>query len=110
MIKILPLIFAGFILTGAFSSCKKDPVSPKTCDTCTKPCDTCTKPCDTCNLNRDSLAHAFVWKEYTIPGLPAGTGVSVFGPNDMIIVAYNLYHFDGTKFVDMHPIRNGSNT
>jgi hypothetical protein len=28
----------------------------------------------------------------------------------MIIVANSLWHFDGTNFTDLHPIRNGSNT
>ena len=103
------------MLAGSvFTSCKKDPVSPPDtthhkCDTC---CDTCTKPCDTCNLNKDSLAHAFLWTEYIdkIPGEANLTGVWVFGPNDMIIVGGNLWHFDGTNFTDLLPIRNGSNT
>ena len=106
-------MIAGFFLTGAASSCKKDPVSSG--------CDTCKKTCDTCNLNqdslahiRDSLAHAFTWKEFI--NVPSGdadnhfSGVWVFGPNDMILVGASLWHFDGVNFTDIQPIRNGSNT
>src|SRR5579872_996710 len=111
--KILLIILLGFFLAGSiFTSCKKDPVSP--CDTCTKPCDGCINSCDTCNLNRDSLAHAFTWKEYL--NIPPGdadnhfSGVWVFGTNDMIIVGGSLWHFDGMNFTDLLPIRYGSNT
>ena len=121
MKKILPLIFVITMLFagGIFSSCKKhingppDDTSHK-CDTC---CDTCKKdtshhpPCDTCNLNKDSLAHAFVWTEYInkIPGETNLTGVWVFGPNDIMICANSLYHFDGSNFTLIHCIRNGTN-
>ena len=117
MKKILPLIFVITMLFagGIFSSCKKHITEPPQdtthkCDTC---CDTCHKvPCDTCNLNKDSLAHAFVWTEYInkIPGETNLTGVWVFGPNDIMICANSLYHFDGTNFTLIHANRNGSNT
>ena len=120
MIKILPILIAGFILTGAFTSCKKDPVSSG-CDTCKT--DTTHHPCDTCNLNKDSLAHAFVWMEYIdkIPGEASITGCWVFGQNDIYIVGNSLWHFDGTSFiivpvydrthnnVPMNPGLNGNN-
>ena len=107
------MLFAG----GIFTSCKKQITGPPQ-DTTKKKCDTCTTdtshhpPCDTCNLNKDSLAHAFVWTEYInkIPGETNLTGVWVFGPNDIMICANSLYHFDGTNFTLIHANRNGSNT
>ncbi len=109
MKKITPFIFIGFLLAGSiFTSCKKHIVEPPTCDTCQT--DTSHHPCDTCNINKDSLSHAFTWKEFTIPSETNLTGVWVFGANDMIIVAGSLWHFDGTTFTDLLPIRNGSNT
>src|SRR5579864_7803493 len=110
--SLIPLLLAVFVLAGSSSSCKKDPVSPDTthkCDTCS---DTTHHPCDTCSLNKDSLAHAFTWTEYIgkIRGEMNRTGVWVFGPNDISIVANSLWHFDGKNFTDLHPIRNGSNT
>jgi len=93
-VKFIPFIFLGFFLTGAFTSCKKDPVSTG-CDTCKK--DT-THPCDTCNLNKDSLSHAFTWNEYTIPAESNLTGCWVFGTNDIYIVGNSLWHFDGVNF------------
>src|SRR5437870_5424174 len=118
MSKILiPLLLAAIVLGGAWSSCKYDPASgcdtckkpcDTCCDTCHKPCDTCNKPCDTCNIDKDSAAHAFIWTEYIdkIPGETNLTGVWVFGPNDIMICANSLYHFDGTNFTMIHCIRN----
>jgi len=92
---------------GAMSSCKKDPVSSH-CDTCKT--DTTHHQCDTCNLNKDSLAHAFTWKEFSISGESNLVGVWVFGQNDIYIVGNALWHFDGTNFTNVPAIRNGSNT
>src|SRR5258708_6128778 len=99
--KVIPLIFVITMLAGGmFTSCKKDPVSPP--DTTKKKCDTCITdtshhpPCDTCNIDKDSAAHAFVWTEYLnkIPGETNLTGVWVFAPNDIMICANSLWHFD----------------
>ena len=111
--KILPVILVGFMLAGSiFTSCKKDPVSPKPCDTCTKPCDTCNINQDSLTHIRDSVAHAFVWAEYInkIPGETNPTGVWLFSPNDIMICGNSLWHFDGTSFQMIDAIRNGSNT
>ena len=115
MRSILPFIFLVFVLAGGMlSSCKRNITDPPHCDTCCdtchKPCDTCNKPCDTCNLNKDSLAHAFVWKESYNSAETNLTGVWVFAPTDLIVVGGNLWHFDGTTFLDLLPLRNGSNT
>src|SRR3569832_795869 len=98
------LMFAG----GMCTSCKHSTTPP---DDTTHKCDTCedTVKCDTCNIDKDSAAHAFMWKEFTIPSEGILTGVWTFGPNDMIIVGGNLWHFDGTTFQDMLPVRDGSN-
>lgn len=98
--KFIPILIAGFTLTGAFTSCKKDPVSSQ-CDTCKT--DTTHHSCDTCNLNKDSLAHAFVWTEYIdkMPGESNPTGVWVFGENDIYINGTYLWHFDGINFTRM---------
>jgi hypothetical protein len=115
--KIIPVIVIAFLFTGGVLSSCKHPVGPPTdttkhkcdtccdtchkpCDTCHKPCDTCHKPCDTCNLNKDSLAHAFVWTEYInkMPGETNPTGVWVFGQNDIYIVGNSLWHYDGISF------------
>jgi len=108
MRNLLPALLIGLILAcGMFTSCKKHINGPPEdtthkCDTC---CDTCKKdttkpPCDTCNIDKDSAAHAFVWTEYVngIPNETNITGVWVFGPNDIMICANSLYHFDGTNF------------
>ena len=114
MKPILPVIFLGLFLAGStFTSCKKHITEPPQdtthkCDTCHT--DTTHHPCDTCNINKDSAAHAFIWKEYALPSETNLTGVWVFGNNDILIVGGGLYHFDGVKFTDLLPIRNGSNT
>ena len=105
---------AILLVGGVFSSCRYNPVINHPCDTCTKPCDTCNKPCDTCNLNRDSLAHAFTWKEYinAIPGDIDNrlSGVWVFGQNEIIIIGDRLWHFDGTTFTPIDAVNNTSHT
>ncbi|MFI5263968.1 MAG: hypothetical protein ACHQM6_05590, partial [Candidatus Kapaibacterium sp.] len=109
MRTLLPALFIGLILAcGMFTSCKKHINGP--------PEDT-THKCDTCNLNqdslqkiKDSLAHAFVWTEYIdqLPGDGSPTGVWVFGPNDILICANSIWHFDGTNFtlIDEHYTRH----
>jgi hypothetical protein len=108
-VKLVPLLFVTVMLFagGGFSSCKYTPVAPDTtkkkCDTC---CDTCHKMdttkhgCDTCNIDKDSTAHAFVWTELInkIPGETNLTGVWVFGPKDIYIVANSLWHYNGFSF------------
>jgi len=114
--KILfTLVFAAFIAGGMFSSCKKHTTEPPQ-DTTTHPCDTCNKPCDTCNINKDSAAHAFIWKEYLNP-VPLAldndnhfTGVWVFGSNDMILVGDRLWYFDGTTFTPIDAVNNTYHT
>jgi len=106
--KTLPLILVVALLAGGmFTSCKKHINGPPEdtthkCDTCCDTCktDTTKPPCDTCNIDKDSAAHAFVWTEYVnqIPGETNLTGVWVFGPNDIIIIANSIWHFDGTNF------------
>ncbi|MEI8134991.1 MAG: hypothetical protein WCH46_07950 [bacterium] len=113
--KYLPFLFAVIFLAGGVTTscrnymptqvhcdtccdtCKAD-TTHHPCDTCTKPCDTCAKPCDTCNINRDSLSHAFEWSQFSIPGETNLTGCWVFGPNDILIVGNNLWHYDGVSF------------
>jgi hypothetical protein len=94
--KFIPIAVILLLLTGAFtSSCRHYPTAPNDstkCDTC---CDTCHKPCDTCNLNKDSLAHAFEWTEYTIPGESNLTGCWVFGDTDIRIIGNYFYKFNG---------------
>jgi hypothetical protein len=117
--KVLPLILVIALLAcGMFTSCKKHINGPPDdtthkCDTC---CDTCKKdttkpPCDTCNIDKDSAAHAFVWTEYInqIPGETNITGVWVFGPNDIIIIANSIYHFDGINFTVIPAYDNTNN-
>lgn len=115
-IKLIPLLFAAVVLAGSWTSCKHS-TSPNTdtthkkCDTCINdtshhPCDTCNKPCDTCNINQDSAAHAFIWKEFTIPSEANLNGVWIFGPNDMIIVGDRLWHFDGAIFSPIEAVNN----
>ena len=109
MKNLIPVIIIGFVLAGSiFTSCKKHITEPPTGDTTHT--DTTRHPCDSCNLNKDSLSHAFTWKEFTIPSETNLTGVWVFGANDMIIVANSLWHFDGVNFKLIHAIRNGTNT
>jgi len=113
-VKFIPiLIFAAFIAGGMFSSCKKHTTEPPQ-DTTTHPCDTCNKPCDTCNLNKDSLSHAYIWKEY-INAIPLDndmrlSSVWVFGSNDMIIVGDRLWYFDGTTFSPIDAVNNTYHT
>ena len=98
------IVFIVLVVAGSFlTSCHYNPVVVHQCDTCTKPCDTCTKPCDTCNLNKDSLAHAFIWTEYInkMPGEADITGCWVFGPNDIYMIGTNLWHYDGNTFTQI---------
>ncbi len=105
--KIIPILMIAILLTGIFNSCKKHTTEPPSgCDTCS---DTTRHPCDTCNLNqdslqrvKDSLAHAFVWTEYSIPDESSLNGVWVFGANDIIIVGNYLWHYDGVSFTQLH--------
>ena len=104
---MIVLLFAGSV----FTSCKKHTTEPPSgCDTCS---DTTHHICDTCNLNqdslqrvKDSLAHAFVWTEYSIPGETNLTGVWVFSPNNILIIGNNQWHYDGTKFTKIQTINN----
>lgn len=92
--------FALFLAAGTFSSCTHYATIPPHCDTCCDTChtDTTTHPCDTCNIDKDSAAHAFEWKQYNVPGEVSITGVWVFGPNDIILNGGTLWHFDGLTF------------
>ena len=107
--KIIPILMIAVLLTGGFTSCKKHVTEPPSgCDTCS---DTTHHICDTCNLNqdslqrvKDSLAHAFVWTEYSIPGETNLTGVWVFDSTDIIIVGNFLWHFDGKTFTEIEAI------
>ena len=105
--KLIPLLFTAFVLAGSWNSCKRHVTEPPQdtthkCDTC---CDTCHKPpCDTCNIDKDSAAHAFSWKEFIIPSETNLTGVWIFAANDIYIVGNNLWHFDGTNFTKVEAI------
>jgi hypothetical protein len=116
IVKLIPLIVIGIMLTGAFtSSCRHYPTSPTDttkCDTCCDTChtDTTHHPCDTCNKASDTTSHDFQWTEYTIPEESNLTGVWVFNDTDILIIGNILWHFNGNTFSDVKPIRNGSNT
>ncbi len=107
--KYISIFIITILLTGALlTSCNKHVTEPPSthCDTCG---DTTHHACDTCNLNqdslqrvKDSLAHAFVWTEYSIPGESNLTGVWVFGANDIIIVGNYLWHYDGVSFTQIN--------
>ena len=108
---MIVLLFAGSV----FTSCKKNTTEPPSgCDTCT---DTTHHICDTCNLNkdslqrvRDSLAHAFVWTEYSIPGETNLTGVWVFGEKEILIIGNNIWKYNGTSFTQVHTLYNLKHT
>ncbi len=91
--KLVAIAILGFMIAGGINT------------SCTP---YIANPCDTCNLNqdslqrvKDSLAHVFEWKEYTIPGIPSATGVCVFAPNDIFIIAAHLYHLDGINITEL---------
>jgi hypothetical protein len=99
--KVIPIVIISILLTGAFtSSCRHYPTAPNDstkCDTCCDTChtDTTHHPCDTCNIDKDSLAHAFEWTEYTIPGESNLTGCWIFSDTDIRIIGNNFYKFNG---------------
>ncbi len=110
--KIISVFMVILLFTGSiFTSCKKHTTEPPSgCDTCS---DTTHHNCDTCNLNqdslqrvKDSLSHAFVWTEYSIPGESNLTGVWVFDSNNILIVGNYLWKYDGVSFIQLH----GNNT
>lgn len=117
MYKIIPLVVISFVLAGALlCSCESKITDPPICDTCDVPCDTCDTtiipcdtcdttviiPCDTCDTTKgdpDSLAHAFTWTEYSIPGEPNLTGCWVFNDNLIYAMGAYLYKFNGSVWI-----------
>src|SRR5579883_1379730 len=114
MNRTLPIIMIVSLLAGVlFTSCKKQPTEPPVdtthvhCDTCG---DTVKHPCDTCNVNqdslqkvRDSLAHAWTWTQFSVPGESNLTGVWVFDSTNILIVGNNLWRFNGSTFSILKP-------
>jgi hypothetical protein len=107
-VKVIPIVIISILLTGAFtSSCRHYPTAPNDstkCDTCCDTCHTDTThhpPCDTCNIDKDSLAHAFNWTEYTISGESNLTGCWIFGDTDIRIMGNYFYKFNGATFIKL---------
>jgi hypothetical protein len=97
----LPLALALFLALGSLYSCSENPPTQgkDSCDTCHVPCDTC----DTTKPNLDSLSHAFIWTEYSIPSESNVTGVWVFDDTNIFIMGDYLYRFNGTTFFNLDP-------
>jgi hypothetical protein len=98
---ILIAIFGLWIAGGISSSC-----SPYIAN----PCDTCSLNQDSLEKIKDSLAHSFEWKQYSIPGEIEPSGVWVFGENDIYVTGNHLFHFDGISFTEilLKRISNGT--
>jgi hypothetical protein len=108
MKSFIPLVFTVFILTGAMSSCKDDPVSPPngkdTCDTCSvDTTDTTATP----NPN-DTTSHAFLWTESAIAGEASLTGCWVFDDTTIWVVSNSLYELKGSASRRMRDFSSGT--
>src|SRR5882762_10327326 len=92
-IKLIPVVLAVLLLGGTVNSCFHYTVNP---------CDTCGLNQDSLQRIKDSLAHAFTWKQFSVPGEVAITGSWVFGENDIYVLGSYLWHFDGSSFTKIH--------
>lgn len=91
MRSIPALLLTVFVLTGAISSCKDDPVSSgkDTCDTCAV--DT-TDTTDTLgNSPNDTTSHSFVWVETEISSEQSISGTLVLSDTSIFVLGANLY-------------------
>jgi hypothetical protein len=106
--RIIPIIMITFILTGAISSCKDDPVTPKpgTCDTCV--CDTCDTTDTVTVTPNDTTSHDVVWTEYQLTGEASIGGSWVFNDSTIWIAGNDLYELKGNEWMRITNIGDGT--
>jgi hypothetical protein len=110
--RIIPLVVIGFILTGAISSCKDDPVTPPrgkdSCDTCVV-CDTCDTTDTVVVTPNDTTSHDFVWTEYNLSGESSIGGAWVFDDTTIWVAGRDLYRLGSQGWERITIVGSGAN-